>query len=235
MRHPSAFVLRTALLLLALCGAGHAAAETRCGPSGEPGIERCVSGLSASAMAAMRQQQEASNWCWAASISMVLGRHGLSVPQAQVVRTEFGDTPNLAATGDAMSRLLNRQWTDARGQMRAVSALPLPPWRRHQGIAAPEVIADLDQDRPLVLGADQHAVVLVQLVYDRPANAKAAPIRPVRAVVLDPASELGIRSVRAPEWHPEYLARVSVEPVPGDAGGELIRLAAQADATAAAD
>ncbi|MGZ5847554.1 MAG: papain-like cysteine protease family protein, partial [Ramlibacter sp.] len=214
MHLPAPLARSAALALFVVFMPLHAAAETRCGPSAESGMERCVSGLPAAALASMRQRQKASNWCWAASISMVLGSHGLRISQEEVVRAEFGEDANVALPADAVSRLLTRHWTDTDGQVRAVSASALPSWRQDQGLAAPEVVEDLAQGRPLILGADRHAVVLVQLVYERPADPQAAlrtAIRPLRAVVLDPATDTGVRSARATEWRPDYLARVDVE------------------------
>jgi hypothetical protein len=206
---------RAALGIALLAGAaGTALAGTTCGPSGEPGIERCVSGLPADALMRMQQPQRASNWCWAASISMVLRRYGVQVPQAEVVRAHFGSPENVGAGAPVIAGLLNRQWRDEAGRSLSASAAPVPHWRRHLGLVAPEVLADLDEDRPLLLGAQQHAMVLVQVVYERsidPAVASRQATRLVRAVVLDPASELGVRSARAAELQPEFLTRVEVQ------------------------
>lgn len=207
---------------IALAASGGAQAVTRCSPTGEAGVERCVSGLPATALAAMYQQQEASNWCWAAAIAMVLRRHGLEVPQQQVARSHDGQASDVALSAAAISRVLTRTWKDAQGNELDVAALPVPAWRRSFGLLAPEILRDLDEDRPLILGAREHAVVLVQVVYDRtPRGATQL----VRAVVLDPARGSGIRSLAGAELQPEFMARVAVE------GGEL--LAARRAAVAA--
>jgi hypothetical protein len=76
------------------------------------------------------------------------------------------------------------------------------------------VLDDLAHDRPLLLGVDQHAMVLVQLVFERRIDGRAATpagVRVLRAVVLDPASEAWVRSLRPGERNPQYLARVRVD------------------------
>jgi hypothetical protein len=198
---------------IALSASGGAQAVTRCTPTAQAGVERCVTGLPATALAPMYQQQEASNWCWAAAVAMVLRRHGLEVPQQQVALSHDGQASDVAISGAAISRVLSRTWKDTQGREVEVAALPVPAWRRSFGLLAPEILRDLEEDKPLILGAREHAVVLVQLVYDRtPRGATQL----VRAVVLDPARGAGIRSLDGAELQPEYMARVAVE------GGESV-------------
>jgi hypothetical protein len=57
-------------------------------------------------------------------------------------------------------------------------------------------------------------MVLVQVVYERRTDGRAltpAGVRVLRAVVLDPASQEWLRSLRASERNPDYLARVQVD------------------------
>jgi hypothetical protein len=194
-------------------GVGGARAGTACGPSAQPGVERCVAGLPADALARMQLSQHASNWCWAASISMILRRYGVHVPQEDVVRAHYGSAVNLGVDPGVIGQLLNRIWRDGAGRSLAAASAPVPRWRRPLGLLAPEVLADLADDRPLLLGAQQHASVLVQVVYDRSVDPRVAADegpRLVRAVVLDPASAMGVRSAHAGELQPEFLARIEV-------------------------
>ncbi len=193
-------------------GAPAAVAGTQCAPAAA-GMERCVSGLAPALLMQMQQTQQASNWCWAASISMVLRRYGSDVSQEQVVRAHFGESANTGITAEAILQLLNRSWHDQAGRAVVSSAGPLPTWRRHLGLTAPEVIGDLDSGKPLLVGTQQHAMVLVQLVYERSVDGRHGPagVRLLRAVVLDPASEAGVRTLRTSETTPEFLARVGVE------------------------
>lgn len=194
-----------------------ASAETACAPTAQAGVERCVSGLPAAALATIFEPQQASNWCWAASISMILRRYGVTVPQEQVVRAAFGAASNERASVQAVGELLNRRWGDAKGHALVASAQPLAPWRRSFGLAAPEVLNDLAQGRPLLLGAQQHAMVLVQVTFERSVDGK--PLTPVgvrmlQALVLDPGSREWLRSLQASEARLDFLARISVQSVP---------------------
>jgi len=199
-------------LMLTLSGLS-AVAGTQCGPTAEQGIERCVSGLSGADLLQMQQRQEASSWCWAASISMVLRRYGSMVSQEQIVGTHFGQAANEGIPAASIFELLNRSWEDGSGREVVSSARLLPAWRRQLGLVAPEVIEDLAQGKPLLIGTQQHAMVLVQLVFERPANGggDSRGIRLLRAVVLDPASDAGVRTLRVSESAPEFLARVRVD------------------------
>jgi hypothetical protein len=190
-----------------------AQAGTSCGPSGRAGVERCVSGLAPAALMQMQQRQEASNWCWAASISMLLRRYGVEVPQQDVVREHLGKLENVPIAVDEMSRLVDRRWQDAQGRSIVASVTPMPSWRMRLGVAAPEVLAELDHERPVILAAEKHAMLLVQVVYDRvtDAAAGAGAIELVRAVVLDPQSPSGVRSLRAGERRPDLLALVRTD------------------------
>ena len=197
-----------------LLTAGLAQAGTRCDPSQTAGIERCVSGLPASLIARMQQNQESSNWCWAASVSMLLRRYGVSVPQQQVAREHLGRPDNVKVSLEALSDVFNRTWRDEEGRQLDGALSPLPTWRKALGIGAPEVMEELAQGRPLLLAANGHAMVLVQVVYEQAVpgqgNTDEAP-RIVRAVVIDPQSPVLVRSLKPQERQPQYLARISVK------------------------
>lgn len=205
------------VLTLALLAGSAAGAQPapRCAPTREPGVERCVSGLPAPLLARMNEPQQHSNWCWAAVIHMVLSRYGMDVPQEQIVQAHFGRSVNEGVEPEVLAELLNRTWRDEAGRALRVNARAVPAWWRSFGVTAPDVLADLAAERPVVLVTPTHAVVLVQLVYERgPADGDPAhAIHLVRGVVLDPASAPGLRSLRPDELKPELLARVSAEPM----------------------
>ncbi|HZY17894.1 MAG TPA: papain-like cysteine protease family protein [Ramlibacter sp.] len=212
MTNRSAAHALRALCMLSLGGvllAGTARAATDCAPAQQAGYERCVSGLPPATFARMQQWQKASNWCWAASISMVLRRYGVAVPQEQVVRTHYGSSVNLGVTAATISELLNRAWRDSTGRSVVTSTAALPAPQRPLGLLAPDVIADLTRGKPLIIGAQQHAVVLVKVVYER--RVDGGEPRLVDGVVLDPASDSGLRSIRRGEHVPDYVARIEVD------------------------
>jgi hypothetical protein len=209
MKTVSRRLFAAALLFVGL----NAYAATSCGPSGRPGIERCVTGLPASTLMDMHQMQEASNWCWAASVSMLLRRYGVDVSQRTVVRAHLAKEDNVPIAIDVLSRLIDRRWEDAEGRALVASVKPLPAWRLRLGVMAPEVLHELVQQRPVLLAAEKHAVLLVQVVYDRPAGGtgSADDIDLVRAVVLDPSSPVGLRSLKPAERRPDLVALVHAE------------------------
>lgn len=197
---------------LALAGAalalpGTAAAAQACEAQGG-GAQRCTAGIAAPLLPAFTQVQRASNWCWAAAVSMVLGRYGVQVPQEQVVRAQFGAAVNLSLPAQALPALLTRTWRDLRGRVLEATGQPLPP----QALAtlAPEVLEDLAGGRPLIVGAQRHAVLLVQVAYERLADGR---LRLLEALVLDPAAGSGgLRHFTAQELQAtQTLARVRVD------------------------
>lgn len=210
LRHVRPLGALAALLL----ATGFAQAGTRCDPSQTAGVDRCVSGLPASLIARIQQNQESSNWCWAASVSILLRRHGVSIPQAQVAREQLGRPDNVKLSLEALPDLFNRTWRDDEGRQLEGALSPLPTWRKGLGISAPEVMEELHQGRPLLMAANGHAMVLVQVVYEQPSPGQGstgeAP-RIVRAVVIDPQSPVLVRSLKRQEQQPQYLARISVK------------------------
>lgn len=164
-------------------GLGSAQAATHCEPGARPGVERCVSGLDREEVAAMAQTQRASQWCWAASISMVLRSYGVDVPQEQVVRAYFGAAADVPVPGEAITDLLNRTWRDGAGRSAVLAADSMGP--REARLSSPEVLGDMDEGRPVVLVLPRHAVVLVQVEYERNIGGQGEP-RILQATVLDP-------------------------------------------------
>jgi hypothetical protein len=72
----------------------------------------------------------------------------------------------------------------------------------------PDLLEDLRQGRPLLLAVRGHAMLLVKVVYERDASGAAAKL--LQALVLDPAMGRGLRTLRADELRPRFLARVMV-------------------------
>lgn len=192
-----------------LAAASLASAGTTCVPTVRPGVEECVTGLAVAEMREIQQVQAASNWCWAAVVSMVLQRHGFTVPQREVVEAQLGSAANEKVDLVDLGSLLNRSWRDADGRGLKATASSLPGWWRQHGLAAPDVLEELHQDKPLVLVVRDHAMLLVQVVYERSAGQGT---RLVRATVLDPSAGGGLRDLRPSERQLDYLARVQVRP-----------------------
>jgi hypothetical protein len=145
---------------------------------------------------------------------MLLQGKGVQVSQGQVVQEHLGRNDNVSLPLEELAGLVDRRWQDAQGRSASTSVAPLPAWRLRLGLLAAEVLDDLALERPVLLAVNQHALLLVQVVYDRPAGQADAALKLVRAVVLDPASSLAVRSLRADESQLRMLARVQVDVAP---------------------
>ena len=107
-----------------------------------------------------RQRQE--NWCWAATIQMVLNFHGLFVTQEQIVERIFGhhvDAP--AGESEILTALSGWAW-DARGSYSTIHASSYVASGSH-------LIHDLAYRWPLIVGLTGdpigHAYVLTAVYY----------------------------------------------------------------------
>jgi hypothetical protein len=109
---------------------------------------------------AARQRQE--NWCWAASVQMVLNFHGLCVTQEQVVQRIYGQQVNQPANNAQILTALSGWAPDACGRPSAITASPYA-WDE-------AVVDDLAYDWPLIVGLENtdgsgHAYVLTAVQF----------------------------------------------------------------------
>lgn len=109
-------------------------------------------------------KQLRSNWCWAASIQMVLNYHGLQVAQADLVKNIFGNyQPNLPANRQQILQALHGWQPNLQGHPQRVFAQQIPLEER-------QIITALAYKWPLILGMVNeqgvaHAVVLAGIQY----------------------------------------------------------------------
>jgi len=109
--------------------------------------------------------QENVQWCWAASIQMVLNYYGLKVNQEMVVeksypRDEKGELPNWPATYDLITNNLNNWVIPYNGSLHHV--------RAEMGEGAPSpaaLLEELSNGRPVILAFETgnhstHAIVV---------------------------------------------------------------------------
>jgi hypothetical protein len=181
--------LAVSLVLLSFAAPARAAVE--CTPFGPNGVQRCVAGLPSPVADTIMAYQKQSQWCWAASISMVFHHHGLTVSQQEIVKQAWGTLVNMPAQPQDIARSLNRDWVDARGTRWRVATSTLT--------ADPATAArDLAAGRPLIIGTMGHAMVLTALTYDRAVDGSG---QVVLATVRDPwPGNGGRRDLSAQEW-----------------------------------
>lgn len=126
-------------------------------------------GVSSKRMNYTASAQNNTQWCWAASIQMVLKYYGIYVSQEQIVRRTFGtqrngQLPNFTASPEVITANLNKWGVDNKGQRYRVQAT----WGRN---APPPnlLLKEMKANRPVIIGYEGeqggHAVVLTAVGF----------------------------------------------------------------------
>jgi hypothetical protein len=183
-----------------------ASAKVECEAPDARGVQRCKAGLDDAQIRQIQRTQEKSQWCWAASIAMVFAHHGFTVTQEQVVRRQFADLADKGINGAAISQMLSRGWKDGAGRVFYTATAVADPYARRFEIANQSLVREMAEERPMIFGAEGHAMVLVQVEFER-TGAEGAP-RIVGGTVIDPAPGKGVRTLQRQEMRPHYLAAV---------------------------
>jgi hypothetical protein len=134
--------------------------------------------------------QEKTQWCWAASIQMVMHYYNVNVDQQLIVERTYGgkangDLPDLAANIETINRNLNHKGIDKDGKRYIINA--------QAGLGAPEpalLVSELSQKRPVIIGYKAgfggHIVLVTAVSYYESPN---GPI--IRSIVVrDPLPEV---------------------------------------------
>lgn len=148
------------------------------------------------------QRQASSQWCWAACISMVFAFHGHPVAQPRIVAEAYGGLVNWPAPGMVIARSLQRAWVDDDGTPFRVRIDGL--YDAQFGVLATDngrIARALDGNRPLIIGARGHALVLTALEY----QTAPGPFIPRMAGVFDPWPGRGARVLAPDEMTPMHL------------------------------
>ncbi|MDD4878323.1 MAG: papain-like cysteine protease family protein [Candidatus Nanoarchaeia archaeon] len=203
--------------LLAICGLGaaisaaglppkEANAELYCYPDMfNPYVEHCTAAIDTSIIYSEAESvtQNASQWCWAASIEMVFAYYGHDVSQDRIVQNTWGGLVDYPGSPWQIMQNLNKEWTDNNGDT----------FQAQGDSYSASVYAaahDLASDHPLIIGAFGHATVLTSMSYARDVMTGAWVME--SATVLDPWPGRGERFVSAYEWTSiNFAARVRAE------------------------
>jgi hypothetical protein len=183
---------------VALVNRGHA--EVKCRELMNPPGKVCESGIPSHFIhiAALKNPMFQSQWCWAACIAMVFEYYGHPVRQERLVSEAYGGLVNMPAQPWTMLAMLNRAWIDDNGKKFTCSST--------SGSSNPLAAAnDLAEDRPLIIGALGHAVVLTGLEYvafyqRTPWGLQLGPVNIINATVRDPLPGKGLRRLSGMEW-----------------------------------
>jgi hypothetical protein len=185
------------LLASAALGLSHdAEARTTCESTYTGQV--CVSEVDVARFAQQAfQTQQASQWCWAASIAMIFAYHDHPVAQARIVSEVYGRPVDMPAqAGVVMAQQLNREWLDESGA--AFTARLTGVYDAYAGVYGltnAQIVAELDRGNPLLLANRTHAVVLTSVRYQR----TAAGPEILGAMVFDPWPGIGARPLRQAE------------------------------------
>lgn len=167
----------------------------------------CEVGIPSERLEPITSQQAMSQWCWAASISMIFGYHGHPLPQERIVQSVFGQLVDLPAmNGMVMSRSLARPWVDQRGRRFQAKVRVFDNHAGQFELDTEAIITELREERPMLVGTVGHAMVMTALRYVR------TPMGPqvIGVTVRDPWPGRGRRDLQWHEMQPQYLAAVDL-------------------------
>jgi Papain-like cysteine protease AvrRpt2 len=158
--------LCTCALLVTTSHARPVLANVSCGafqPSVTGPIQLCAAGIPSAALdVTAYDRQQASEWCWAASISGVFAYYGHPISQQEIVSQAYGAIVNFPGTPQAIMASLNRSWTDENGNTFTSIATAYT----NKFTAA----QDLANDEPLIVASLGHAMILTAVTYTRYPN-----------------------------------------------------------------
>jgi len=153
-------------------------------------------------------RQRGFQWCWVASVQMVLNYHGLRVQQEQIAQRIFGASYDLPANLEQILYALSGWAPDTRGRFSQIHAVPYV-------LNNSQLVSDLANKWPLVVGfsgnPNGHACVLTAVKYSL-----APPVNQpflLSAIIRDPwPGNVGKQEIA---WPPDrspfnFSVRVSV-------------------------
>src|SRR5215213_2489350 len=159
MKH-SRILIFAAIMTLSAAFSTDTLAKTTCqqGPQGQV----CIAQIDFNSFAQNSyQDQQSSQWCWAASISMLFSYYNHPVSQQAIVQSLYGTLVDLpSGSGWNIASRLNTTWTDANGKrFRAQLTGAYDFDAGVMTINNATLVNELDQDRPVIIGTRGHAVV----------------------------------------------------------------------------
>jgi hypothetical protein len=150
-------------------------------------------GIPNSSMDYFASAQQKPQWCWAASIQMLMNYYHVDLDQYQIVKRTYGsnysgELPNWAASIETIHLNLNHAGVDKRGNHYIVNA--------QAGFGPPEpmlLIRELSHKRPVIIGYQAnfggHVVLITAVSYYQTA---VGPV--IRSIIVrDPLPEMNNR------------------------------------------
>ena len=160
----------------------------------------CLAQVAFPQFAATYEQQYQSEWCWAASISMVFAYYGHPISQQRIVSEAYGAPVNMpAVSGFLIAQALNRVWIDDRGrQFKASLKAAFDAQSGVEAINSAVIVEALANGHPLVVGARGHAMVTTAVYYISTPNGPGI----LNVGVFDPWPGVGARNLLPDEMVP---------------------------------
>ena len=202
---------RTAAALLLALWLAPAQAGLACGDPDARGVRACKAGLPPALVQRMVQVQQKPKWCWAAALSMIFARHGHVLPQHEIVREVYGEAVDAGVPTRELPFAISRNWHAPGGGWRAAAKFQMAHDARPVPVSSVLLVASLSQDEPVLLSANGHAVVVVELEWQ---EAPGGWRRIVGGTVIDPLPQVGVRALAVDELQVALLARVEVHALP---------------------
>ena len=194
------------ILLILFSKTGEASEQCTNSPTG---MRTCVAGIKSEKLTHVTAIQKLSQWCWAASISMVFSYHGHPVAQEAIVKDTYGSVVNMPAiSGDVISNALNRNWRDSKGVRFRSRATVFDFQSGSYGVSNDDIVRELKNDRPLIMGAMGHAMVVTAMQYVKSPDGRVGQVLGV--TVRDPWPGKGRRQLTLQELQPIYVATVQI-------------------------
>jgi hypothetical protein len=174
--------------------------KAQCGPPIGPAQRRCVAEIPRNKFAPSAAQQQMSQWCWAASISMIFRYYGHPLEQATIVSSNYGLPVNLpSGNGQRISMNLNRSWVDDRRQaFTSHLTAAFDGLDGYNSMDNATLVNELDAERPMLVASGTHAMVATSITY----IANPGPPIIERIGVYDPWPGNGFRDL----WGCDILA-----------------------------
>jgi hypothetical protein len=140
--------------------------------------------------------QHAEQWCWAACIAMVFAFHGHPVRQERIVAEAYG---GIASGGRSIAAQLDRIWVDDGGhRFRSRLHTLFDAYAGDGVLDLANVVGALRRSEPMIMGANDHVVVLSAIDYAVTSEGPQA----VGGAAFDPWPGRGPRLLAADELVP---------------------------------
>jgi hypothetical protein len=188
--------------------------NTQCEIVDSNGDSECVTSIQIAQFAPAYQSQQATEWCWAASIAMIWAFYGHPVSQAQIVTGEFGQLINQGGQPSQIFQALSGQRVDDNGVPFTSVVTGLYDYEdNYDNISYTDIGAALNNNEPVLIGtinpdgSGAHATVLSALTYAVPYGSQIEVLPDgsniLSATVFDPwPTSGGITTLSYPQYLP---------------------------------